>query len=364
MSKEDMIEFSGTVMELLPNAMFRVKLDNEHHPGAHQRQDAQEPHPRAGRRPGECRDDALRPDQGPHHLPLQVAGPDAAAPLVLASASPRRLVLLAQIGIVPDRVVCPRHRRNPAARRAAARPTRSAWRAPRPPPWPRPGCFVLAADTVVAAGRRILPKAETEPTARALPGAAVRPPPPGADRGVLAAPDGRRAERLVESVVTFTRLTEPQIDGLRRQRRMARARPAATPSRATPPLSCGSCPAATPTWSACRCSRRRSCCAASAGRCRDRSILAAASPGEVRVAVVRDDALLDYAHLAAGRAGRGGDLYRGRVIARVPAMAGAFVALDGAEGFLPDSEGARGLTAAPCWRSGSPARRRAARARG
>lgn len=30
MSKEDMIEFSGTVMELLPNAMFRVKLDNGH----------------------------------------------------------------------------------------------------------------------------------------------------------------------------------------------------------------------------------------------------------------------------------------------------------------------------------------------
>jgi len=30
MSKEDMIEFSGTVMELLPNAMFRVKLDNDH----------------------------------------------------------------------------------------------------------------------------------------------------------------------------------------------------------------------------------------------------------------------------------------------------------------------------------------------
>ena len=30
MSKEDMIEFSGMVTELLPNAMFRVKLDNEH----------------------------------------------------------------------------------------------------------------------------------------------------------------------------------------------------------------------------------------------------------------------------------------------------------------------------------------------
>ncbi|AIK97179.1 translation initiation factor IF-1 [Candidatus Odyssella acanthamoebae] len=30
MSKEDLIEFNGTVMELLPNAMFRVKLENDH----------------------------------------------------------------------------------------------------------------------------------------------------------------------------------------------------------------------------------------------------------------------------------------------------------------------------------------------
>jgi translation initiation factor IF-1 len=30
MAKEDLIEFSGMVMELLPNAMFRVKLDNDH----------------------------------------------------------------------------------------------------------------------------------------------------------------------------------------------------------------------------------------------------------------------------------------------------------------------------------------------
>jgi translation initiation factor IF-1 len=35
MSKEDMMEFSGTVQELLPNAMFRVKLDNEHMVLAH-----------------------------------------------------------------------------------------------------------------------------------------------------------------------------------------------------------------------------------------------------------------------------------------------------------------------------------------
>ncbi len=30
MSKEDLIEFSGTVIEILPNAMFRVKLENDH----------------------------------------------------------------------------------------------------------------------------------------------------------------------------------------------------------------------------------------------------------------------------------------------------------------------------------------------
>ena len=73
-------------------------------------------------------------------------------------------------------------------------------------------------------------------------------------------------------------------------------------------------------------------------------ILAAASPGEVRVAVVRDAALLDYAIWRPGAPDGIGDLYRGRVTARVPAMAGAFVTLDGAEGFLPDSEGAAGLT--------------------
>jgi translation initiation factor IF-1 len=35
MAKEDLIEFSGTVVELLPNAMFRVKLDNDHMVLAH-----------------------------------------------------------------------------------------------------------------------------------------------------------------------------------------------------------------------------------------------------------------------------------------------------------------------------------------
>jgi translation initiation factor IF-1 len=35
MAKEELLEFSGTVTELLPNAMFRVKLDNEHEILAH-----------------------------------------------------------------------------------------------------------------------------------------------------------------------------------------------------------------------------------------------------------------------------------------------------------------------------------------
>lgn len=73
-------------------------------------------------------------------------------------------------------------------------------------------------------------------------------------------------------------------------------------------------------------------------------ILASASPGEVRIAVVRDDHLLDYAIWRPGAPDGIGDVYRGRVTARVQAMAGVFVALDGTEGFLPDSEGAAALT--------------------
>src|SRR6185437_15595792 len=127
----------------------------------HLGQDAEEPHPRAGGRSGECRDDTLRFEQGPDHLPLQVTAPT----LVLASASPRRLALLAQIGIVPGRVIStdidesarsdelPRHYvRRLARAKAAAVDVGDA--------------YVLAADTVVALGRRILPKTETEDDAQ------------------------------------------------------------------------------------------------------------------------------------------------------------------------------------------------------
>ena len=130
--------------------------------------------------------------------------------LVLASASPRRLALLAQIGIVPDRVISPdideSPRRDELPRQHAQRLAREKATAVA-----APGCYLLAADTVVAAGRRILPKTETEADVRRclklLSGRRHR----VITAVVLHAPDGRRGERLVQSVVGFSRLSEHQI---------------------------------------------------------------------------------------------------------------------------------------------------------
>jgi Ribonuclease G/E len=72
-------------------------------------------------------------------------------------------------------------------------------------------------------------------------------------------------------------------------------------------------------------------------------ILGACSPGEVRIAVLADDELLDYALWRIGKPDGVGDLHRGRVTRRVPALAGSFVALGGIDGFLPDNEGGIGL---------------------
>ena len=87
--------------------------------------------------------------------------------LVLASASPRRLDLLARIGVIPDEVIpaeideTPRRGELPPvyAARMAAEKAAAVGAAP--------GALILAADTVVAAGRRILPKTETSEEARA-----------------------------------------------------------------------------------------------------------------------------------------------------------------------------------------------------
>jgi septum formation protein len=129
--------------------------------------------------------------------------------LILASASPRRLDLLRQIGVVPDRVTSPDIDETPlpdelpralALRLARAKAAAAA----------SPDGFVLAADTVVAAGRRILPKAEDEAAARAcldlLSGRRHR----VFSAVVLRGPDGKGGERVVESAVTFMRLTDAQ----------------------------------------------------------------------------------------------------------------------------------------------------------
>ena len=87
--------------------------------------------------------------------------------LVLASASPRRLDLLRQIGIMPDRIdpadidETPRPSELPPAH--AMRLAEEKGRAAMPR---HPGAFILAADTVVACGRRILPKPSDPITAR------------------------------------------------------------------------------------------------------------------------------------------------------------------------------------------------------
>ncbi len=134
-------------------------------------------------------------------------------PLVLASASPRRLELLRQIGIEPAAVdpaeidESPRPRELPAAytRRVAAAKADAV--APR-----HASAFILAADTVVAVGRRILPKAEDVESARRcltlLSGRRHR----VLGGVVVIAPDGRRAERLVTTVVAFKRLSRAETD--------------------------------------------------------------------------------------------------------------------------------------------------------
>lgn len=130
--------------------------------------------------------------------------------LVLASASPRRLQLLAQIGIAPDDV----------------RPS-DIDETPNPGELPRPlalrlaqeklaachieDAFVLSADTVVAVGRRLLPKTQTEAEAEAclrlMSGRAHR-----VLTGLAArSPDGRVSSRVVVTRVQMKRLSEEEI---------------------------------------------------------------------------------------------------------------------------------------------------------
>lgn len=130
---------------------------------------------------------------------------------ILASASPRRLQLLQQTGLVPDEVIPPDIDETPhktespdkyALRIAEAKAALVSAK--------YPDAFVLAADTVVACGRRILPKAEDEKTAakclQLLSGRRHR-----VYTAVCARHGGKKQTRLVMTQLRFKRLGEQDI---------------------------------------------------------------------------------------------------------------------------------------------------------
>lgn len=131
----------------------------------------------------------------------------------MASASPRRLSLLRQVGIEPDLIdpadidETPLPKETPrllALRLARGKALLASER--------HGHAYVIGADTVVAVGRRVLPKAETEAQARHCLGLLS-----GRGHRVLTglcvvAPDGRVSDRLVETRLTFKRLSHAEID--------------------------------------------------------------------------------------------------------------------------------------------------------
>ncbi|MHA1537926.1 MAG: Maf family protein [Alphaproteobacteria bacterium] len=134
--------------------------------------------------------------------------------LILASASPRRLALLRQVGIEPDEVLAADIDESPLAgegpralvlRLARAKAVAVAGKHTR--------AFVLAGDTIVACGRRILPKPASEVEARRclelLSGRRHR-----VHGGIaVMAPGGECVVRHVETVVSFKRLQADEIAG-------------------------------------------------------------------------------------------------------------------------------------------------------
>ncbi len=139
--------------------------------------------------------------------------------LVLASASPRRLMLLQQVGLVPDLLnptdidETPHKRETP--RRLSIRLAETKAKAALSAPQVRnlgTEVFILGADTVVGLGRRILPKAETREEAAACLGLLS-----GRSHWVystvcLIAPNGQKTTRCCETKVRFKRLSREDIE--------------------------------------------------------------------------------------------------------------------------------------------------------
>ena len=138
--------------------------------------------------------------------------------LILASASPRRLQLLAQIGVTPDRVLptdcdeTPGKTELPKALALRLSRTKAEAALKALNHEGQGGSYILAADTVVGRGRMILPKAETEAQARdclaKLSGRSHR-----VITGVaLVTPERKIHVRTVESRVAFKRLSKDEIE--------------------------------------------------------------------------------------------------------------------------------------------------------
>jgi septum formation protein len=131
--------------------------------------------------------------------------------LILASASPRRRELISRLGITPTSIAAADIDETPGkaeiprdyARRMAREKALAV---------PAEGSHVLAGDTVVALGRRILPKAEDEQTARSslelMSGRRHR----VLSAIALKSPDGTLRERLSETIVRFKPLSAREID--------------------------------------------------------------------------------------------------------------------------------------------------------
>ena len=133
--------------------------------------------------------------------------------LILASASPRRVQLLGQVGIKPSEVIpadideTPQGKELPRdlAKRLALEKARAVRKA-------HQDSYILAADTVVSAGRRILPKTESVEEARAcltmLSGRRHH-----VYGGIaLITPEGKEISRLCDTTVQFKRLHPSEID--------------------------------------------------------------------------------------------------------------------------------------------------------
>lgn len=166
----------------------------------------------------------MQPSRRPGRAPgrpsalLSSGGGEAGAPtrLVLASSSPRRLALLRQAGLEPDEIRAAEIDETPLPRElprdVAKRLARSKAEIARDGSGTEGSrTYILAADTVVGVGRRVLPKAETEEDCRRcldlLSGRAHR----VHTAVTLVTPSGALRQRTVETRLKFKRLGEREI---------------------------------------------------------------------------------------------------------------------------------------------------------